>query len=223
MDEKRKLLGNCENILKFFDVNSIEKLNFYFIFYFIFRKFVTKNRAFGYNTSFLQQFFRFRGGGIFPLPAPGYALDAKSSFITFLHSKSSSISSLGSSSLIITLLITFSSFIINLLFTFSFSIATQFLPFPSTRVGCTFFKQLLALILVNEHPRLRAIICWETRSIPFLEVLLELDYCSTETIADNVHTSSQAIPSHKGIMHKMGAKAMGTYYERQRKNCYSQN
>ena len=39
---------------------------FYFIFYFIFRKFVTKIRAFGNNTSFLQQFFRFRGGG-FPL------------------------------------------------------------------------------------------------------------------------------------------------------------
>ena len=43
-----------------------------FSFNFIFRKFVTKNRAFGYNTIFLQQFFRF-GGGDFPLP-PGYAL-----------------------------------------------------------------------------------------------------------------------------------------------------
>ena len=27
-----------------------------------FRKFLTKNRAFGNNTNFLQQFFRFRGG-----------------------------------------------------------------------------------------------------------------------------------------------------------------
>ena len=70
MDEKRKL-GNFEKILKIFDANSIEKLNFYFIFYFIFRKFVTKNRAFGNNTSFLQQFFRFRGEfSPFPLATP---------------------------------------------------------------------------------------------------------------------------------------------------------
>ena len=45
-------------------------LDFRFLF---FRKFVTKNRAFGNNTIFLQQFFRFRGGGDFPLP-PGYAV-----------------------------------------------------------------------------------------------------------------------------------------------------
>ena len=57
-----------EKILKIFDENSIEKLNFYFIF----RKFVTKNRAFGNNTSFLQ-FFSVSGGGDFPFP-PGYAL-----------------------------------------------------------------------------------------------------------------------------------------------------
>ena len=70
MDKKRKLLGIFEKILKIFDENSIEKLHFYFIFifYFIFRKFVTKNRAFGNNTSFLQQFFSF-GGGDFP-PSP---------------------------------------------------------------------------------------------------------------------------------------------------------
>ena len=37
-------------------------------FYFIFRKFVTKNRAFGNNTIFLQQFFRFRRGGFPPFP-----------------------------------------------------------------------------------------------------------------------------------------------------------
>ena len=67
LDEKRKLLGNFEKISKIFDENSIEKLNFYFIF----RKFVTKNRAFGNNTSFLQQFFRFRGGfPPFPLAMP---------------------------------------------------------------------------------------------------------------------------------------------------------
>ena len=71
MDEKPKLFGNYEKILKFFDENSIEKLNFlflFFIFFLFFRKFVTKNRAFGNNTIFLQQFFRFRGGGIPPSP-----------------------------------------------------------------------------------------------------------------------------------------------------------
>ena len=51
-----------------FDENSIENLNFLFFF----RKFVTKNRAFGNNTIFLQQFFPFRGGD-FLLP-PSYAI-----------------------------------------------------------------------------------------------------------------------------------------------------
>ena len=46
----------------------------FFIFILFFRKFVTKNRAFGNNTIFLQQFFRFRGGGNFPPFPPGYAL-----------------------------------------------------------------------------------------------------------------------------------------------------
>ena len=70
LDEKLTLLGNFEKILKIFDENSIEKLIFNFNF--IFRKFVTKNRAFGNNTIFLQQFFRFRGVSPFP---PGYVLD----------------------------------------------------------------------------------------------------------------------------------------------------
>ena len=61
--KKHKLLGNFEK--KIFDENSIEKLNFIMIF----GIFVTKNRAFGNNTIFLQQFFRLRGGG-FPLPPP---------------------------------------------------------------------------------------------------------------------------------------------------------
>ena len=69
LDEKHKLLGNFEKILKFFDKISLEKLNFFifiiFILYF-FPKVVTKNRAFGNNTIFLQQFFRFRAGGDFP-------------------------------------------------------------------------------------------------------------------------------------------------------------
>ena len=48
----------CEKILKIFVENSIEKLNFI-----IFGKVVAKNRAFGKNTSFLQQFFPVGGGG----------------------------------------------------------------------------------------------------------------------------------------------------------------
>ena len=81
MDEKRKLLGNFEKILKFFDENSIEKVNF-LIFYFnylFFRKFVTKNRAFGNNIIFLHQFsFGFEEGGFpaFPLATPLIEKDA---------------------------------------------------------------------------------------------------------------------------------------------------
>ena len=75
MDEKSKLLGNFEKILNFFDENSIEKLNFYFLFLFnfIFRKFVTKNRAFENNTIFLQQFFSISGGGERSVFPPGGA------------------------------------------------------------------------------------------------------------------------------------------------------
>ena len=75
--KNHKRVGNFDKILKFFDENSIEKLNFfifYFSFFFFFRKFVTKNRAFGNNTIFLQQNFQFRGGGDFPPFPPGYAL-----------------------------------------------------------------------------------------------------------------------------------------------------
>ena len=63
MDEKHKVLGNFEKILKIFDENSIEKLDFIRIF----GKFVTE-KSFGNDTIFLQQFFRLRGGGDFPLP-----------------------------------------------------------------------------------------------------------------------------------------------------------
>ena len=67
LDEKHKLLGNFEKTLKFSDENSLEKLNFlFFLFFLFFLKFVTKNRALGNNTIFLQQFFRFRGEGNFP-------------------------------------------------------------------------------------------------------------------------------------------------------------
>ena len=74
LDEKIKLLRNFVKTLKIFDANSIEKLNFYFIFIlnfilnFIFLNFVTKNRAFGNNTIFLQQFFSLPGAGISPFP-----------------------------------------------------------------------------------------------------------------------------------------------------------
>ena len=47
---------------------KIEFIIIIFIFYF-FRKFVTKNRAFGNNTIFLQQFFSVSGRGEFP-PSP---------------------------------------------------------------------------------------------------------------------------------------------------------
>ena len=61
--------ANCREILKFFDEDSIEKWNFVF-----FRKFVTKNRAFGNNTIFYNN-FSVSGGGGSPLP-PGYALES---------------------------------------------------------------------------------------------------------------------------------------------------
>ena len=66
--------ANCWEILRKFwkFLMKILLKNWIFIFNFIFRKFVTKNRAFGNNTSFLHQFFRFRGGDFIPFP-PGYA------------------------------------------------------------------------------------------------------------------------------------------------------
>ena len=54
--------GNFEKILKIFDENAIEKLNFYLFL----GKFVAKNRNFGNNIIFLQQFFPVRGGGFEP-------------------------------------------------------------------------------------------------------------------------------------------------------------
>ena len=54
---KHRLLGNFEKFLKISDENSIKILNFIIIF----GKIVTKNRALGNNTIFLQQFFRLRG------------------------------------------------------------------------------------------------------------------------------------------------------------------
>ena len=50
--------GNLEKILKIFDENSMEKLNFYLFL----GNFVAKNRNFGNNIFFLQQFFS--GSGV---------------------------------------------------------------------------------------------------------------------------------------------------------------
>ena len=58
--------ANCWEILKVFDENSIEKWNVYFIL-----ENVTKNRAFGKNNIFQQQFFSVSGGfHPFPLATP---------------------------------------------------------------------------------------------------------------------------------------------------------
>ena len=58
--------GNFEKILKLFDENSIEKLNLYLFFV----KYVAKNRNFGNNIIFLQQFFPVRGGVQTTKPPP---------------------------------------------------------------------------------------------------------------------------------------------------------
>ena len=56
MDENRKLLRNFEKILKIFDENSIEKLNFYFIF-------ILENLLLKIEPSEITPFFGFGGGG----------------------------------------------------------------------------------------------------------------------------------------------------------------
>ena len=60
LDEKHNLLEILRKFFKIFDENSIEKLNFYFIF-------ILENSLLKIEPSeitiFLQRFFRFRGGG----------------------------------------------------------------------------------------------------------------------------------------------------------------
>ena len=75
MDEKHKLLRNFEKILEIFDENSIEKLNFYLFL----GKVAAKNRAFGNNIIFLQQFFPVGGGVQTPPNPPAYATGANGS------------------------------------------------------------------------------------------------------------------------------------------------
>ena len=67
MDEKYKLLGNFEKIMKFFDENSIEKLNFYFTL----GNLLLKIEPSEMTPFFYNNFFGFRG---FPPFNPGYAL-----------------------------------------------------------------------------------------------------------------------------------------------------
>ena len=57
---------NFEKILKGFNKDSIEKLNFYLFL----GKIVARNRNFGNHIILLQQFFPVRGGGLNPPPNP---------------------------------------------------------------------------------------------------------------------------------------------------------
>ena len=72
LDENYILLGNLEKILEIFDESSIGKLNFYLFS----GKPFAKNRAFGNNIIFLQQFFPVREGGFEPpiTPFSAYAI-----------------------------------------------------------------------------------------------------------------------------------------------------
>ena len=73
LDDKHKLLGNFEKILKFFDENSLEKLNFLFLFFF--ENLLLKIELSEITPFFYNNFFGFVGGGDFPpFPHPGYAL-----------------------------------------------------------------------------------------------------------------------------------------------------
>ena len=78
LDEKPKLLWNFEKILKFFDENSIEKLNFLFffifIFYFCFENLLLKIELSEITPFFYNNLFGFGGGEFPPFPPPGYAL-----------------------------------------------------------------------------------------------------------------------------------------------------
>ena len=64
LDEKHKLLGNLEKILKFFDENSLEKLKFLFLFFF--ENLLLKIELSEITPFFYNNFFGFRGGGEFP-------------------------------------------------------------------------------------------------------------------------------------------------------------
>ena len=66
LDEKHKLLANFEKILKFFDENSLEKLNFLFFIFIFFENWLLKIELSEIPPFFYNNFFRFRGRGDFP-------------------------------------------------------------------------------------------------------------------------------------------------------------
>ena len=70
LDEKHKLQGNLEKILKFL-IKILQVFIFIFCF---FRKFVTTNRALRNNTFSTIIFLLSGGGGTIPPFPPGYAL-----------------------------------------------------------------------------------------------------------------------------------------------------
>ena len=69
MDEKYKLLGNFEKILKFVDKNSQEKLNLYLFL----EKLLLKIEHSEITSIFYNNFFNFGGGGNVPCVPPGGA------------------------------------------------------------------------------------------------------------------------------------------------------
>ena len=76
MDEKPKLLGNFEKILKFFDENSIEKLNF--LFFIFFENLLLKIELSEITPFFYDNFFSVSAGGFPPFPL-ATALDVNDS------------------------------------------------------------------------------------------------------------------------------------------------
>ena len=73
LDEKRKIFGKFEKILKDFDENSIENVNFYFIF--ILENLLVKIEPSEITPFFYNNCFSV-SGGCPPIP-PGYALETK--------------------------------------------------------------------------------------------------------------------------------------------------
>ena len=82
--QKTQIVGKFWENFEKFDIHSIGKIEFLTIF----GKVVAKNRAFGNNIIFLQQFFPFRGGGrifpLFPLDTPLVYLSTKSILVYYL-------------------------------------------------------------------------------------------------------------------------------------------
>ena len=70
---KTQIVGKFEKILKIFDENAIEKLNFYFIIIFILENLLLKIEP-SEITPFFYSNFSVSGGGISHF-SPGYALD----------------------------------------------------------------------------------------------------------------------------------------------------